>query len=293
MLPASRDHSARDALAGATAARPRASSAAAAASRRRVWRTMVGNPAGRAEFWRSGAPPSEAAEGSTGSGGGFRSLSWDERCGGGFRPGLLGRSDAMSTPDSGSRAAELAAQQVESIVEAAQQAAEEMQADAERKLEQQRAALEAEFASRKHKLEEEIGKLRADATAQADKELKEAQEEATRKLEQALAEATRMADEAQGQANERVAAAEKAADEALADARAISGGLRRLGQSLEEYAERILRDVQAGHKRLRGDLRIASGGPASPSESLRASRRAAEPESPRAAEESARADAGS
>jgi signal transduction histidine kinase len=90
-----------------------------------------------------------------------------------------------------------------------------------------------------------------------------------REREEALAEAKRLRDEARQQAAERVSAAEQAADEALADARAISSGLRRLGQSLEDYAERILRDVQAGHRRLRGDLRIASGGPASPSEAAR------------------------
>jgi len=51
-----------------------------------------------------------------------------------------------------------------------------------------------------------------------------------------------------------------------------------LGQSLEDYAERILRDVQAGHRRLRGDLRIAGGGPpATPGE--RARRADAEAES--------------
>ncbi|MDQ3935318.1 MAG: hypothetical protein M3340_11900, partial [Actinomycetota bacterium] len=79
-----------------------------------------------------------------------------------------------------------------------------------------------------------------------------------REREAALAEAKRMLDEAQTKAEERVAAAEKAADEALADARAISSGLRRLGQSLESYAEQILRDVQGGHRRMRANLRVAT-----------------------------------
>jgi hypothetical protein len=50
--------------------------------------------------------------------------------------------------------------------------------------------------------------------------------------------------------------AQQAADEALRQAEAISTGLRRLGESLEGQAERILRDVQAGHRRLMADLRV-------------------------------------
>jgi hypothetical protein len=52
----------------------------------------------------------------------------------------------------------------------------------------------------------------------------------------------------------------------LADARAVSAGLRSLGRTLQDQAEKILRDVQAGHKRIRGELRTVSGssGPAAP-----------------------------
>ena len=57
----------------------------------------------------------------------------------------------------------------------------------------------------------------------------------------------------------RVAAAEKAAAEVLEEARALSGGLRQLGRSLEEQADRILRDVTAAHKRMQADLRIGPG----------------------------------
>ncbi|MEA2449007.1 MAG: hypothetical protein QOG63_939, partial [Thermoleophilaceae bacterium] len=85
-------------------------------------------------------------------------------------------------------------------------------------------------------------------------------------------------DEARAAAAERVAAAEKAADEALADARAISSGLRRLGQSLESYAEQILRDVQGGHRRMRANLRVVSDLPASPGEGGR--RRSTAPAAP-------------
>ena len=45
----------------------------------------------------------------------------------------------------------------------------------------------------------------------------------------------------------------------LEEARALSGGLRQLGRSLEEQADRILRDVTAAHKRMQADLRIGPG----------------------------------
>jgi hypothetical protein len=176
----------------------------------------------------------------------------------------------MSTNDPASRAAELAAQQVEQIVEAAQLAAEQIKLDAAAAAEQRRAKLEAEFAQKSDALEAQVGQMRADATREAEKERAEAAAESKQVRDDALKEAARLGQQAQEEATERVAIAEKAADEALADARAISSGLRRLGQTLEEYAERILRDVQAGHRRLRGDLRIAGGGPpATPGERAR------------------------
>ncbi|MDQ3936234.1 MAG: hypothetical protein M3340_16565, partial [Actinomycetota bacterium] len=69
-------------------------------------------------------------------------------------------------------------------------------------------------------------------------------------------EAARILEIARKEADERVARAQQAADEALRQAEAISTGLRRLGESLEGQAERILRDVQAGHRRLMADLRV-------------------------------------
>jgi hypothetical protein len=176
----------------------------------------------------------------------------------------------MSAHDSASKAAELAARQVEQIVDAAQLAAEQIKLDAEKAATGRRAVLEAELAKRRETLESEVGKLRADATRDTEKERREAADEAKRVRDEAQKEATRLTQQARTEATERVSAAEKAADEALADARAISSGLRRLGQSLESYAEQILRDVQAGHRRLRGDLRVAGGGPpATPGERAR------------------------
>jgi hypothetical protein len=176
----------------------------------------------------------------------------------------------MSTNHPASRAADLAARQVEQIVEAAQLAAERIKLDAQQAAEQRQAAAEAELAKRREVLEAEVAQLRADATRETEKQRTDAAAEAKELRDNALKEAARLGDQSQSEAAERVAIAEKAADEALADARAISSGLRRLGQSLEDYAERILRDVQAGHRRLRGDLRIAGGGaPATPGERAR------------------------
>jgi hypothetical protein len=175
----------------------------------------------------------------------------------------------MSSSDHASKAAELAAQQVEAIVEAAQVAAAEIEASAQKKLEGQQAQLEAEFASRRQALEEEADRIRKESVEAAERARKEAEQYAASERKSANDEARQLREESRRAAAERVAGAEKAADEALADARAMSGGLKRLGESLEEHAERILRDVQAGHKRLRGDLRVASEGPSSPRESVR------------------------
>jgi hypothetical protein len=176
----------------------------------------------------------------------------------------------MSAHDSASKAAELAARQVEQIVDAAQLASEQIKLDAEKAAQARRDAVEAELAAQRGSIDAEIGKLRADAAREAEKERREAADAAKKMRDEAQKEATRLTQQARTEATERVAVAEKAADEALADARAISSGLRRLGQSLESYAEQILRDVQAGHRRLRGDLRVAGGGtPATPGERAR------------------------
>ena len=55
----------------------------------------------------------------------------------------------------------------------------------------------------------------------------------------------------------RVAAAEEAAAQVLEEARTLSSGLRQLGASLQSQGERILRDVQAAHKRMQADLRVS------------------------------------
>ena len=153
----------------------------------------------------------------------------------------------MSTSSS-SKAADLAARQVEQIVEAARLAADRLEVDAER-----------EIADRKRELEKEGERIR-----------KEAEREAEKAREDARVEALKITEDARTKASDRIEAAEKAADEALEDAKAMSTGLRRLASHLEHQAEAILRDVQSGHRQLRAELRVASGaGPGGGSASQR------------------------
>lgn len=138
-----------------------------------------------------------------------------------------------------SRAAELAAQQVESIVAAAQQAAEGLKEEAQR-----------EAAQKRRDAERDAGTTRT-----------EARDEASKWLDIARREADEITAEARKQSGERVANAQEAADEMLGNAKTVATGLRRLGESLSDQADRILRDVHAAHKQMTGDLRIASAGP--------------------------------
>ena len=141
----------------------------------------------------------------------------------------------MSAP--GSRASELAAQQVEQIVAAAQAAADGIRAEAD--------------GARKAARDE--GKREAEQIRQKAKKESEAELMESRK------QAIKMGQQARAEADERVAGAERAAADVLKEAQALSGGLRQLGRSLEEQADRILRDVQAAHRRMQADLRLQSG----------------------------------
>ena len=70
----------------------------------------------------------------------------------------------------------------------------------------------------------------------------------------------RIAEIARKEADERIKGAEEAANEVLAQAQVISGGLQQLAASLEGQADRMLRDVQAGHRRMLEDLRPPAPG---------------------------------
>lgn len=123
-----------------------------------------------------------------------------------------------------SRAAEIAAQGVESIIEAARASADQVAAAAQQE-------------------------------AQGIKS--QARESAQEELAASKRGVIRMGEEARQEANARVAEAQAAADEVLAEAKAISSGLRQLGQLLTVHAERILRDVQNSHRAISADLRAA------------------------------------
>ena len=170
----------------------------------------------------------------------------------------------MSEERTPPRASELAASKVEEIVTAAGEAAAQIRESAEQDGRQIRADAEAQA---KRALEE--------AKRAAEAELNEARkaailygQDARREAEALVGDAKKEADQIREQTQRavdgRVAAAEKAAAEVLEEARALSGGLHQLGRSLEEHADRILRDVTAAHKRMQADLRVGPGGGSEP-----------------------------
>jgi F0F1-type ATP synthase membrane subunit b/b' len=141
--------------------------------------------------------------------------------------------------------AELAAQEVESIVSAAQAAADEIRRAAERDAEALRDR-------GRHDAERDLGEARRravmlgqDARREAERIVAEAQTEARQTREQ-----TRRAVEG------RVAGAERAAVEVLEEARTLASTLRRMGDALGAHGERILSDVQGAHRRMQAELRV-------------------------------------
>jgi len=163
------------------------------------------------------------------------------------------------------RASELAASKVEEIVQAAGEAAAQIRESAEAEARQIRGDAEAE-----------LERIREEAKRDGESELNEARkaailygQDARREAEALVGEAKKESDQIREQTRRavegRVVAAEKAAAEVLEEARALSGGLRQLGRSLEEQADRILRDVAAAHKRMQADLRIGPGDTTGPS----------------------------
>ena len=153
----------------------------------------------------------------------------------------------MSAP-SGQRASELAAQQVEQIVTAAQAAAEEIRKEAELERQDIRKAARREG-------EEELTEARKEAIHLG----QDARRDAEALIDDARDEAAQIRDKARRSVEGRTAAAERAAADVLEEARALSSGLHQLGKALEDHADRILRDVQAAHKRMQADLRVGPG----------------------------------
>lgn len=161
----------------------------------------------------------------------------------------------MSARDSTSTA-DVAARQVERIVEAAQEAATSIRDQAREELELAR-----------QQAERDRERVRAEAKRDGERELNESRKQATALAQDARRDAEAMVEDAQRQAAQlreqtrravegRVSGARQAADEVLAEAEALSGGMRQLGATLSAQADRMLRDVQAAHKRMQADLRI-------------------------------------
>ena len=170
---------------------------------------------------------------------------------------VFGRiAGVMSTP--GSRASDLAARQVEQIVSAAQEAAEEIRREARVEQEDLRRWAQEDGNEVVEKARREAEKVLEQARKQAVVLGADARREAEALVADAQDESARTREQTQRAVEGRVAAAEQAAADVLEEARALSGGLRQLGKSLEDHAERILRDVTAAHKRMQADLRVGA-----------------------------------
>ncbi|HEV2787733.1 MAG TPA: hypothetical protein VGV67_15155 [Solirubrobacteraceae bacterium] len=179
------------------------------------------------------------------------------------------------------RASDLAAQQVEQIVSAAQAAAEEIRREARLEQEDLRRWAQEDGDDLREKARREAERVLEQARKQALQLGVDAHREAEALLEDAREESARTREQTQRAVDGRVAAAEQAAADVLEEARALSGGLRQLGKSLEDHAEGILRDVTAAHKRMRADLRV--GGPAAGEPAKEIPSEAAAPVGPRSA----------
>ena len=124
------------------------------------------------------------------------------------------------------RAADIAAREVESVISAAQVAAERIKQEGQREAE----------------------RIRADG-----------QRAAASAIEDARLKAVELGEDARREAAIRIAEAQRAADEALEETRALSRGLRQLAATLTDQAERLLREVESGHRRISAELRAPSG----------------------------------
>ena len=148
-----------------------------------------------------------------------------------------------------SRAAELAAQQVESILEAAEAAAEQIKQEA-------REEVAAETAGARQRAAE----LEQRARDQAMEFDEDTRREAERLLDDAQRRATQIREQTKRSVAGRVDRAEAAANEMVGHAEALSEGLLKLGGLLTEQGERILRDVRTARRQMRVNLTAAIEG---------------------------------
>jgi vacuolar-type H+-ATPase subunit E/Vma4 len=148
-----------------------------------------------------------------------------------------------------SRAAELAAQQVESILQAAESAAEQIKKEAREEV----AAATAGARQRAADLEQRA----RDQALEFDEDTRR---EAERLLEDAQRRATQIREQTKRSVAGRVDRAEAAANEMVGHAEALSEGLLKLGELLTEQGERILRDVRTARREMRANLTAAIEG---------------------------------
>ena len=122
-----------------------------------------------------------------------------------------------------SRAAELAASQVEAIVDAAEKAA-------------------------------------AATRRQAEKEAREILEEAKKvgrkELEESRRKSLQLGEDARKEAANAIAEAREAADAVMAEAESLAASLKAAAAALTGEADRLVRDVQLTHRELLGELRL-------------------------------------
>ncbi|MBA2506639.1 MAG: hypothetical protein H0V29_11955 [Thermoleophilaceae bacterium] len=160
---------------------------------------------------------------------------------------------------SSSRAADFAAEQVEAIVEAAQAAADTIRAEAQAEVDEALRAAREQAAAEVAQARDQAAAEVAQARGQADAQRAAAHESAEAELADARRKAIALGEDAKKEAAELVKAAQEAADDSLSEARAISAGLRQLGEALNDQAARILHDVQASHQRMQAQMKAPLG----------------------------------
>lgn len=122
-----------------------------------------------------------------------------------------------------SRAAELAASQVETIVDAAEKAGAETRRQAEK---------------------------------QAREILEEARKVGRKELEDSRRKGLQLGEDARKEAAAAIAEAREAADAVMAEAESLAASLKTAAAALTGEADRLVRDVQLTHRELLGELRL-------------------------------------
>jgi dsDNA-specific endonuclease/ATPase MutS2 len=168
-----------------------------------------------------------------------------------------------------SKAAELAAQRVESILVAAEAAAEQIKQEA-------RDQVAAEVADAR-KRAAEVEQRARDQAIEFDTD---SRREAERVLDEARRRARQIKDQTKRSVEGRVDRADAAAAEMVGHAEALSQGLLKLGELLTEQGERILRDVRAARRDMRSQLDAAIRGESEPVEAPATDEGETDPDAP-------------